>query len=135
MDAYLVTTSVPTASELTGRAIVFQFEDLEVNLTYAGEEGGVFYLLIGDSFGVVFLGMLADVDDVKKGLYIAGALAGIPSLLTIPGYTGFSVKKLNEKRLPESVDGVIIRSSTADSTKKFKLTVDDSGTITATEVT
>lgn len=39
-----------------------------------------------------------------------------------------------EEYLPESVDGVIVRSSTADSTKKFKITVDDSGTITATEV-
>ena len=33
------------------------------------------------------------------------------------------------------VDGVIISSSTANSTKKFKITVDDSGTISATEVT
>ena len=32
-------------------------------------------------------------------------------------------------------DDVIIPSSTADSTKKFKITVDDSGTISATEVT
>ena len=33
------------------------------------------------------------------------------------------------------VDDIIISSSTADSTKKFKITVDDSGTISATEVT
>lgn len=33
------------------------------------------------------------------------------------------------------VDRVIISSSTPDSTKKFKITVDDSGTIKATEVT
>ena len=33
------------------------------------------------------------------------------------------------------VDGVIISSSTADSTKKFKITVDDNGTLSATEVT
>ena len=33
------------------------------------------------------------------------------------------------------VDGVIISSSTSGSTKKFKITVDDSGTIKATEVT
>lgn len=43
--------------------------------------------------------------------------------------------KLPEAYFPESVDGIIIRSSTADSTKKFKITVDDSGTIAATEVT
>ena len=42
--------------------------------------------------------------------------------------------KLDEGLLPESVDGIVVRSSTADSTKKFKITVDDSGTITATEV-
>lgn len=34
-----------------------------------------------------------------------------------------------------SKDGVVISSSTADSTKKFKITVDDSGALTATEVT
>ena len=34
-----------------------------------------------------------------------------------------------------SKDGVVISSSTANSTKKFKITVDDSGTLTATEVT
>ena len=33
-----------------------------------------------------------------------------------------------------SEDGVVISSSTPDSTKKFRITVDDSGTITATEV-
>lgn len=43
--------------------------------------------------------------------------------------------KMPEEYLPESVDGVIIRSSTEGSTKKFRLTVDDSGTISATEVT
>ena len=30
---------------------------------------------------------------------------------------------------------IIFASSTADSTKKFRITVDDSGTLTATEVT
>jgi len=44
-------------------------------------------------------------------------------------------EKMPEEFLPESVDGVVIRSSTEGSTKKFRLTVDDSGTITATELT
>ena len=34
-----------------------------------------------------------------------------------------------------SITGLLLKSSTADSTKKFKITVDDSGTISATEVT
>lgn len=46
---------------------------------------------------------------------------------------------LDEKYIPETIQrvggDVIIPSSTADSTKKFKITVDDTGAITATEVT
>ena len=42
--------------------------------------------------------------------------------------------KMPEYYLPESVDGIVVRSSTTGSTKKFKLTVDDSGTISATEI-
>ena len=34
----------------------------------------------------------------------------------------------------EAVDAMVVSSSTPDSTKKFKITVDDSGTITATEI-
>ena len=34
-----------------------------------------------------------------------------------------------------SDNAIIINSSTADSNKRFKITVDDSGTLTATEVT
>lgn len=41
---------------------------------------------------------------------------------------------IREDYLPESVSGVTIRSSTSGSTKKFKLTVDDTGAISATEV-
>lgn len=49
------------------------------------------------------------------------------------------VIKIDEKYLPDNVvtksDELIINSSTEGSTKKFKITVDDSGTISATEVT
>lgn len=41
--------------------------------------------------------------------------------------------KLPEYYIP-AMGSVILNSSTADSTKKFKITVDDSGTLTATEV-
>lgn len=67
---------------------------------------------------------------------------GTFSFLSTGEKTDFSItgdviipKKLPERFLPESVEGVVIRSSTKGSTKKFKLTVDDSGTITATEIT
>lgn len=45
------------------------------------------------------------------------------------------IEKMPECYMPESVNGIVIRSSTLGSTKKFKLTVDDSGTVTAKEVT
>lgn len=41
---------------------------------------------------------------------------------------------LDEKFLPGSVGSIILRSSTAGSTKRFKVTIDDSGTLTAAEV-
>ena len=46
-------------------------------------------------------------------------------------YDGSSAKTI---KIPSGGDEVIIASSTAGSTKKFKITVDDSGTITATEI-
>ena len=45
-----------------------------------------------------------------------------------------TIKKLDEKFMPD-MNSVILNSSTSSSTKKFKITVDDSGTISATEVT
>ena len=46
-------------------------------------------------------------------------------------YDGSSAKTI---KIPSGGDEVIIASSTAGSTKKFKITVDDSGTITAKEI-
>ena len=50
-----------------------------------------------------------------------------------------TLKTLDPMFLPPTIqqigDDVIINSSTPDSTKKFKITVDDSGTLSATEVT
>ena len=42
-------------------------------------------------------------------------------------------KKIDSKFIPDS-DYIVVNSSTPDSTKRFKITVDDSGTISATEV-
>ena len=46
-----------------------------------------------------------------------------------------SVIQIPQKYIPSIEKDVIINSSTEGSTKKFKITVDDAGTITATEVT
>ena len=43
--------------------------------------------------------------------------------------------RVSESGVWTAEEGMIINSSTPDSTKKFKITVDDTGTISATEVT
>ena len=45
------------------------------------------------------------------------------------------VTPMAEEFLPSEVNELIMNSSTPDSTKKFRITVDDSGTLKATEVT
>ena len=51
------------------------------------------------------------------------------------GSTSGTKKDSGSKKLIKEGDDIIIQSSTKGSTKKFKITVDDSGTISATEVT
>lgn len=44
------------------------------------------------------------------------------------------IKKLDKKFIPSELNEIILPSSTSGSSKKFKITVNDSGAITATEV-
>lgn len=53
-----------------------------------------------------------------------------PTTLTIPGYTGFVSKQTTVKPMDEKYMPIL----TSPSGKKFKLSVDDSGAVTATEV-
>lgn len=53
--------------------------------------------------------------------------------LTLSGPSA-SVKTIDPKYIPSELNEVILPSSTSGSTKKFKITVDDSGNITATQV-
>lgn len=49
---------------------------------------------------------------------------------------GYSISNATRKKVWElGPDGLILPSSTPDSTKRFRITVDDTGTISATEVT
>ena len=80
------------------------------------QSGSVFYYVDGDTYES------NTIDDVY--LYTSADM---------------KVKRLSDELIPDNIlrvsDDLIVKSSTADSTKKFKITVDDSGTITATEVT
>ena len=46
-----------------------------------------------------------------------------------------NIKQIDPKYIPSELNEIILPSSTSGSSKKFKITVDDSGTIFATEVT
>lgn len=79
----------------------------------------------------------------KKGVYFMSVsnkfTTGIASVdsdtpeITWDGNIGV-IKKLDKKLIPSELNEIILPSSTSGSTKKFKITVNDSGTITATEV-
>lgn len=55
--------------------------------------------------------------------------------LHIYRYVPASIVKIPKEYVEGLEEGMVINSSTPDSTKKFKITVDDTGTLSATEVT
>lgn len=79
--------------------------------------------------------------DTGEPFCYASAEGGFMTLDTAASHT-ISVKTAEEivtpmaaEFLPSEINELIMNSSTTGSTKKFKITVDDSGTISATEVT
>lgn len=88
----------------------------------------------GENFSVVF---------PEKGVYflsansryvtgIASADSGTPEI-TWDGNIE-TIKTIDSKFIPSELNEVILPSSTSGSSKKFKITVNDAGTISATEV-
>lgn len=86
----------------------------------AGDDTGEPFIYVYDTKRAV--GMFATLDTAASHTI---SVKGIEETVT-PMATEF---------LPSEVDELIMNSSTLGSTKKFKITVDDSGTISATEVT
>ena len=111
----------------------------------------IFPLLGIEDYSVLFGGTTADgiigffgfiITDNNEIQIVTAPLATTDSKLPNPypltftgavseTYDGSSAKTIE---IPSGGGEVIIASSTAGSTKKFKITVDDSGTITATEI-
>ena len=79
--------------------------------------------------GVYFMSM----PDVVYATGIASADSDTPEI-TWDGNIGV-IKKLDKKYIPSELNEIILPSSTPSSTKKFKITVNDNGAISATEVT
>lgn len=79
----------------------------------------------------------------EKGVYFEkgelGSIAGVAPAssdtpeITWDGNIEFT-KTIDSKYIPSELNEIILPSSTSGSSKKFKITVDDSGTISATEI-
>ena len=117
--------------------------------TYTVNWDGTEYECVGAAFGegAYVLGNLSIVgggaDTGEPFLYVYNAKqhAGQFSTLDTSASHTISVKTIEEvvtpmaeEFLPSEVNELIMNSSTPNSTKKFKITVDDSGTLKATEV-
>ena len=71
-----------------------------------------------------------------NGNYVTGVASADSDTpeITWDGNIGV-IKKLDKKYIPSELNEIILPSSTPSSTKKFKITVNDNGAISATEVT
>ena len=96
-------------------------------------------MLTFGNLGMIGLGVTTDY----PFLYVGQGPIGSPMFATTDTAATHTIKVMRQQVtithmsadfLPV-VDDIIISSSTPDSTKKFKITVNDSGTIKATEVT
>lgn len=106
-----------------GRKVIVYYNDVRYDVSVLGnDELKIVHLPIGLQTTIQFYSSRTVITNSVEGEYKVRIC-------------GFAKNKMPEEFLPESVEGVIIRSSTEGSAKKFKLTVDDSGTISATEIT
>lgn len=105
-------------------------------LLAAQKTGAVFGMVLGQTR---FSFVITSNNEVQREMIQLATLdskLSNPHPLTFTGavnetYDGSSAKTIE---IPSRGDEVIIASSTVGSTKKFKITVDDSGTLTATEI-
>ena len=103
--------------------------------------GGAFFIttdnteIIGSGENAVFpeKGVYFGVWDDMYITGIASADSDTPEI-TWDGNIGV-IKKLDKKFIPSELNEIVLPSSTSGSSKRFKITVDDSGAISATEVT
>ncbi len=94
----------------------FEVSDSGVNVVFP-EKGVYFYSL---SYGLYTTGIASADSDTPE--------------ITWDGNVE-TIKTIDSKYIPGELNEIILPSSTSGSSKKFKITVDDSGTITATETT
>ena len=108
-------------------SVVFAKAPLEV-ATFSNHDG--FYIRIGSStYGELQGNRVRIFND--EGVYAVLSVEGVQSDTTL-SVSAERIRFYSNCGLSEHE--LILKSSTENSTKKFKITVDDSGTLTATEV-
>jgi hypothetical protein len=134
-SVYKVSDAVPTMADLENGATIKLSDSLEV--TECDVRESMPGLILIDAGSVVVISESVAGTEIggvmlpEAGTYLYKYVEGddqYVASITIPGYTGFettTIKPLDEKYLP---------ILTSPGGKKFKLSVDDSGTLTATEV-
>ena len=114
-------------------------------ITTITEDGGLYYLSVNSTNNERYWAPVFD----NENLYLRYIQTGSDTnyinreeydRLDLSNGLSLTTKKANEdafsrKVVLEGDKEIVLSSSTANSTKKFKITVDDSGTISATEVT
>lgn len=114
-------------------------------ITTITADGGLYYLSVNSTNKELYWSPVFELDKLYLR-YIQTGSDKTPvnreeyNRLDLLNGLSFTTKKANEdafsrKVVLEGDKEIVLSSSTANSTKKFKITVDDSGTISATEVT
>lgn len=145
---YKVSDQTPAYEQLLGATLVTPTGKAVTVVEKANVAGEVAMrwlndnLLYGMHFVVVYTPTSVDgISFPSTGVYFAVSYGSH----TISLKAKETVHQLDEKYLPDTIartkdinaakDYILVNSSTEGSTKKFKITVDDTGLITATEVT
>ena len=107
---------------------------LNRNVEYIGSDQNEYGGLVGDERFCVSNGLVAARYDDYLGQYTEHTIGITTVIETITPMSEEFMPVIPLDKLP-TVPYLLINSSTPGSTKKFKITVDDSGAISATEVT
>ena len=139
---YLVSDSTPTMADLSGGVVVtidFNGVEQEVQVPSEGvmELYGLIAVTINGEVPLMFINPIDNFTNEEvglvvpnKGVYVAPIVNDMPvKKIKINGYV-FGKRVIKGENIE-----FVLNSSTEGSTKKFKITVDDSGTVKATEIT
>ena len=143
-EAYFVKVgdTIPQKEDFVGAAIQSNFGEVSTvssetlfDLTGGYAVGSEMILVVSDKDTFVLYGVKLP----SNGLWVSKFRnkSGVWSYCQSIIRTSETIHTMAPEFIPNiaEIDRIIMKSSTTDSTKKFKITVDDSGAISATEVT